>query len=1220
MIGRGEPNQGDRSGADPEQPGDGREALAGTPAASQELERAGAEGEARPASRAGDALDQVEGLLRAGDLRTARRAMVAARALAGAAEVGRADALDRRLASCERLQGPSALYAAALARGDSLTARNQAAIAAGLAEGDEAVAWRARSDELAHRIRIEWRLGEVELDADVAGSLLADCADLLDTSSPLPEPLLVGGMERAEGAASLVLASVFGRWIFVREVDVERRRLRRLGWLRAPSPLAQPTVQVHGDSIHIVGWEGEVLQLSRRPLDVVRWLSVRPFMLPDRGVEDALVLPPGRLLWAELKDPGENYPIAIIDLEEWRVCGRVHRVFSFDLVPGVKPTRILVTRDEGDEDWLCDERGAKVDWKLPADVSIKAMVAHPDGEGLLALVGLEEGEEDESGPLAIMELQPGKSPAKPVVIEGTDQEQQATLAVSLEKRHAWLLTHIDSQRRLIAFRRDESGPLEQAWSVEVPPMTSLARDHGSRNVIALTLSPRGLEMEVLGALPPRMEPAPSTFIDLLPAARPFFSCAAGSREMAEIRLWEDLWRHREERTLARRVEVCRRERRADPAALAALADALLRLGEEEPAETVLRHALDRHPSHPLLWLGRADLEACRDRWDEVERLLVAIATPGIALRHACHVHHLRGLARLHAGDARGAREHWSAGALLARDMCQLDWNLDLAGALLEPLDEEPQVEGSAMRRLVRACRLADAWAERGDHAKARDALEIPAVHAQLEVQSAARLAEAHLALEPSDAHGLFRKAVALARFASIDLGRRRSWPQEVPGLGWGPERLVAIAERAGAWLEEFARAETDGLPSETAKGEPEPSTAPGHVAAPAPEPAGQEASSSHVPHAGGPTAPPTHSLPLLGHEAIRELVPGLDAAVRETVRYARAQPGWDETQTLRDDLPEFTPVKAFLTAYLDRLIEGGMEHADAVSDADLLGSHLDYCVNFELHRRKLFFVDAALAWLLSRTSLDIEGRTLRLPFPCFGMAFTDRATLEIAEALLQKDGGILAGHRLQILTVYAKRSPAPPGRSGLSLSLVFDARAGQWPYLLGRELCFAEDDDLDCILDSHFADVDQTRSGEVFKLPEMRKLVHLSVNAILYATSANVPWPLAQSPLRKLRSESRSRGKAKQARVAHRVEELSGEYSSEDVFYLPGRIPISQLRALEQVERQPNGHELMARFMVRGHWRRASPVWRDQRLRWIEPYWKGPELAAIVEREYKLKI
>jgi len=455
--------------------------------------------------------------------------------------------------------------------------------------------------------------------------------------------------------------------------------------------------------------------------------------------------------------------------------------------------------------------------------------------------------------------------------------------------------------------------------------------------------------------------------------------------------------------------------------------------------------------------------------------------------------------------------------------------------------------------------------------------------------------------------------VALARFVSIDLGKRTSWPQEIPGLGWGPARLAAVAARAGEWLQEFSRREPAEKP-------PDPLTT-SPVAAPAPEPVGQEASGSHVPHpGGGPTAPSAHSLPLLGHEAIRELVAGLDAAVRETVRYARAQPGWDDTQTLREDLPEFTPVKVFLTAYLDRLVEGGTEYEDAVSDAELLGQHLDYCVNFELHRRKLFFVDASLAWLLSHTSLDIEGRTLRLPFPCFGIAFTDRATLEFAEALLQKDGGILAGQRLQILTVYVKRTPAPPGRSGLSLSFVFDAREGQGPFLLGRELCFAEDDDLDGILDSHFADVDPKRLREAFKVPEMRRLVHLVVNAILYATSANVPWPLAQSPLRRLRSESRSRGKAKQARVARRVEELSGKYSSEDVFYLPGRIPISQLRALAQVERQANGHELMARFMVRGHWRRASPGWHDQRLRWIEPYWKGPELASIVEREYKLRI
>lgn len=30
-------------------------------------------------------------------------------------------------------------------------------------------------------------------------------------------------------------------------------------------------------------------------------------------------------------------------------------------------------------------------------------------------------------------------------------------------------------------------------------------------------------------------------------------------------------------------------------------------------------------------------------------------------------------------------------------------------------------------------------------------------------------------------------------------------------------------------------------------------------------------------------------------------------------------------------------------------------------------------------------------------------------------------------------------------------------------------------------------------------------------------------------------------------------------------------------------------------------------------------AWTDQRLRGVEPYWKGPELAAMIEREYPLK-
>jgi hypothetical protein len=358
----------------------------------------------------------------------------------------------------------------------------------------------------------------------------------------------------------------------------------------------------------------------------------------------------------------------------------------------------------------------------------------------------------------------------------------------------------------------------------------------------------------------------------------------------------------------------------------------------------------------------------------------------------------------------------------------------------------------------------------------------------------------------------------------------------------------------------------------------------------------------------------------LGHEALRELVPGLDQAVHETVRYVRAQPGWDDSQTVCEDVSRLAPMREFLQGRLERLLDWGMEQEEALADLGRLGEHLDYCVNLELHRRKLFFADASLAWMLGQTSLDIEGRALRLPFPCFGQVFTDRSTLELAEALLRGCGGELAGRRLQILTVYVKRAPAPEGRSGLVLSMVFDAREGEWPRVLQRELGFGEDSDLDDILDSQFPDVGAATASNARQIPEMRRLVHLAVNAILYSTSADVPWPISQSPTRRLQAGSRDLGKTRKARIAHRVEELRKRYSDEDVFFLPGRIPISQLRALQTAEREPSGRELMARFLVRGHWRRANPGWHNQRVRWIEPYWKGPELSAIIEKEYKLKI
>jgi len=112
------------------------------------------------------------------------------------------------------------------------------------------------------------------------------------------------------------------------------------------------------------------------------------------------------------------------------------------------------------------------------------------------------------------------------------------------------------------------------------------------------------------------------------------------------------------------------------------------------------------------------------------------------------------------------------------------------------------------------------------------------------------------------------------------------------------------------------------------------------------------------------------------------------------------------------------------------------------------------------------------------------------------------------------------------------------------------------------------------------------------------------LNAVLYATSANL--------------EGEAQKASSPSTQTDIPQDSIGSYSSEEVYILPGHIDIRRLRQLQAVERAPSG-SLMHRFLVRGHWRRPNPKWKDQRIRWIQPYWKGPDMAALVERAYRLR-
>jgi hypothetical protein len=119
----------------------------------------------------------------------------------------------------------------------------------------------------------------------------------------------------------------------------------------------------------------------------------------------------------------------------------------------------------------------------------------------------------------------------------------------------------------------------------------------------------------------------------------------------------------------------------------------------------------------------------------------------------------------------------------------------------------------------------------------------------------------------------------------------------------------------------------------------------------------------------------------------------------------------------------------------------------------------------------------------------------------------------------------------------------------------------------------------------------------------IRGFLRMTINAILYATSASVAPERRAAP----------------AQPARRSQPVTPAFSSDDVYFLPGTIDISSVRKLQVLERAPDGRALLRRHMVRGHWRRAQPQWTDQRLRWIEPHWKGPDMAGIIEHAYRLK-
>jgi hypothetical protein len=267
----------------------------------------------------------------------------------------------------------------------------------------------------------------------------------------------------------------------------------------------------------------------------------------------------------------------------------------------------------------------------------------------------------------------------------------------------------------------------------------------------------------------------------------------------------DLVRREDRATIDRRVQ--KASKRADAAYSLSLSLALSRGGHADSGEKVSRWVLECFPTHAWAVMENAGALIYLRRWSDALEVLARINPDTLDPGREQHFHHLVAVAKLHLDEPEEALRAIKRGRAVSGGGC----NLGCLFALAAPLGDEGETEAAwsaeqaAVRELVRAVASADALLSQGDAEGARIALDRRVVWEAREVQSLARLAEAHLAAEPIAPYDRFRKGLALAAFRAANGDRRIFMRREVPfpRARWGRSRLDALAERARAWLSEW---------------------------------------------------------------------------------------------------------------------------------------------------------------------------------------------------------------------------------------------------------------------------------------------------------------------------------------------------------------------------------------------------------------------------------
>lgn len=290
--------------------------------------------------------------------------------------------------------------------------------------------------------------------------------------------------------------------------------------------------------------------------------------------------------------------------------------------------------------------------------------------------------------------------------------------------------------------------------------------------------------------------------------------------------------------------------------------------------------------------------------------------------------------------------------------------------------------------------------------------------------------------------------------------------------------------------------------------------------------------------------------------------------------------------------------------------------------------------NFELFGRKTFYVNDNLVHQLAYTSLEIEAENLELPFPACLFLFRSPIALQ---ALYAIHGAKASDIDFEApISVFATSHPSSEGGRKL-MFVCWHARHGKSYFHVKRELMIRPGWLISKTLRTDWDDIyaEFGRAGEV-TTNEMvfgergddrvfyeagLTFFRILLNTILYLGSNEPsllehlsPHAAELAAAELIRSTTKRRKRLKAIGKQSRLDFTEVGWDAQPII-------VKKPAQSGGVGLTEGSEERYVRFIVRGHWRNQAhgPNRAERRLIWIKPYYKGPEMADLVNRPYVVR-